>query len=95
MYHFERTSGANSGSGTNAFIKTRINGSALAISSYPSGSDGYDDGAVTINAIGSRDNDRFLDANVFDVLIYINNTGSMSASDITGVENYLIDFHGL
>ena len=95
LYHFERTSGANSGSGTNAFIKTRIDGSALAISSYPSGSDGYDDGAVTIDAIGSRNNDRFLDANVFDVLIYRNNTGSMSAGDITGIENYLIDFHGL
>lgn len=95
LYHFERTSGANIGSGANALIKTRIDGSDLTVSSLPSGSDGYDQGAVTIDAIGSRNNDRFLDANVFDVLIYRNNTGSMSLSDIAGIENYLIDFHGL
>jgi hypothetical protein len=95
LYHFQRTAGANSGSGTTAKINFFKNGTEVS-GSPTSGNDGYDDGAITIDVVGTRTgSDRFFDGLIFELLIYKNNSSDMAADDITSVTNYLTSKHGI
>ena len=95
LYHFQRTAGANSGSGTTAQLNLFMNGGAVAVSSYPSGSDGYDQGAITIDSIGTRTgSDRWMDGTIYELLIFSDNSSDMASQDIAKINSYLLKRHG-
>jgi hypothetical protein len=57
--------------------------------------DGADSGAFTIDRIGCRNNDRFLNGELLELLIYTDDSGDMADSDIVLVNDYLTSKHGL
>jgi len=91
LFQFVRRAGADSGSGTTAKIEVYKNGTELSVVSYPSGSDGYDDGAITFDTIGARNNDRFMEGPLLELLIYNTGTGNMSQNDSESINNYLLN----
>ena len=81
LIHSERISGAT---GT---LNTQINGST--VTGTNTAGDGADPGAFTIDRIGTRNGDRFMNGTILELLIYKNDAGDMADSDIVLVNDYL------
>ncbi len=87
LIHVERESGAT---GT---VNVQKNGSTVSPVSFTG--DGADSGAFTIDRIGCRNNDRFLNGELLELLIYTDDSGDMADSDIVLVNDYLTSKQGL
>jgi len=87
LVHQERISGST---GT---LSTQINGSTVTPSGFTG--DGADPAAFTLDRIGSRNNDRFLNGELLELLIYKNDSADMTDSNISKINNYLLNKHGL
>lgn len=81
LLHSERISGAT---GT---LNTQINGST--VTGTNTAGDGADPGAFTIDRIGTRNGDRFMNGKILELLIYKNDDRDMDNADIVLVNNYL------
>tara|TARA_R100001015_G_C4596612_1_gene151791 strand:+ start:392 stop:1123 length:732 start_codon:yes stop_codon:yes gene_type:complete len=86
LVHIQRESGA-----TGAIVLQK-NGSTISAASNPSG-DGNNDGAITFDRIGARNNDRFFDGILYEMLVY--ETTDLTAGDIKNINDFLISKHGL
>ena len=78
--------------GTQGPISVQKNGSTVTASSNPSG-DGNNTGAITFDRIGARNNDRYFDGIIYELLFY--GGSSLLTEEIDNVNNFLIAKHGL
>ena len=88
LIHHERIQGAT---GT---LNTQIDGSTVSPSGFAAG-DGADAGAFVLDRIGARNDDRFMEGTIFELLIYKNDAADMADADIVLVNDYLKTKHGL
>ena len=86
LVHIQRESGA-----TGAIVLQK-NGSTISAASNPSG-DGNNDGAITFDRIGARNNDRYFDGILYELLVY--ETTDLTSGDIKSINDFLISKHGL
>jgi hypothetical protein len=81
LIHSERIFGAT---GT---LNTQINGST--VTGTNTAGDGADPGTFTIDRIGTRNGDRFMNGKILELLIYKNDAADMDDADIVLVNDYL------
>tara|TARA_R100000315_G_C5211054_1_gene125368 strand:- start:222 stop:944 length:723 start_codon:yes stop_codon:yes gene_type:complete len=86
LIHIRRSSGST------GLIVLQKNGSTVSASSNPSG-DGNNTGAITFDRIGARNNDRYFDGILYELLVY--ETTNLVTDDIDNINNFLIAKHGL
>ena len=78
--------------GVTGLIKTYKNGTLLTVESTPT-DDGNNNGAITFNVVGMRNDDRHFDGIIHELIVY--DTAALSAADIVNINNYLKNKHGL
>jgi hypothetical protein len=81
--------------GNTGTVRLYKNGSGVSVSSFPTGSDGNNTGAITFDRIGSRNSDRFFDGIIYELIVYGDDLSDLSSADISKVNDYLKNKHNL
>ena len=73
-------------------IKVWKNGSLLTVASTPLGND-RNTGAITFNVVGMRNDDRFFDGKIYEMIVY--KSKDLTVLEIGKINDYLTNKHGL